>query len=59
MDPLCAARELAALVEKEAQRLRVAVTFCAIEVHGNILLKQRMTGAKCRSEKHTRPRRST
>lgn len=46
MDPLCAAKELAALVEKEAQRLRVAVTFCAIDVHGNIILKQRMTGAK-------------
>lgn len=46
MDPLCAAKELAALVEKEAQRLGVAVTFCAIDVHGNVILKQRMTGAK-------------
>jgi hypothetical protein len=27
MDPLCAAKELAALVEKEAQRLQVPVTF--------------------------------
>ena len=46
MDPLCAAKELAALVEKEAQRLHVPVTFCAIDVHGNVILKQRMTGAK-------------
>jgi uncharacterized protein GlcG (DUF336 family) len=46
MDPLCAAKELAALVEKEAQRLGVPVTFCAIDVHGNVILKQRMTGAK-------------
>jgi uncharacterized protein GlcG (DUF336 family) len=46
MDPLCVARELAALVEKEAQRLGVPVTFCAIDVHGNLILKQRMTGAK-------------
>ncbi len=46
MDPLCVAKELAALVEKEAQRLCVPVTFCAIDVHGNVILKQRMTGAK-------------
>ena len=64
MDALRAAKELAALVEKEAQRLRVPVTFCAIDVHGEVILKQRITGAKpsrskCRSEKHTRLRRST
>jgi uncharacterized protein GlcG (DUF336 family) len=46
MDPLSAAKELAALVEKEAQRLGVPVTFCAIDIHGNAILKQRMTGAK-------------
>jgi uncharacterized protein GlcG (DUF336 family) len=64
MDPLCVAKELGALVEKEAERLGVPVTFCAIDVHGNLILKQRMTGAKLISiemseQKHTRPRRST
>ena len=46
MDPLYAAKELAALVEKEAWRLGVPVTFCALDVHGNVVLKQLMTGAK-------------
>jgi uncharacterized protein GlcG (DUF336 family) len=46
MDPLVVAKRLATLVEKEADRLGVPVTFCAIDVHGNVILKQRMTGAK-------------
>ena len=46
MDPLITAKELAALVEKQAEKLGVPVTFCAIDVHGNVILKQRMTGAK-------------
>lgn len=46
MDPLDIAKRLATLVEKEADRLGVPVTFCAIDVHGNVVLKQRMTGAK-------------
>jgi uncharacterized protein GlcG (DUF336 family) len=46
MDPLVIAKKLVTLVEKEADRLGVPVTFCAIDVHGNVILKQRMTGAK-------------
>ncbi len=46
MDPLEIAKRLGSLVEKEADRLAVPVTFCAIDVHGNVILKQRMTGAK-------------
>ena len=46
MDPLIIAKKLATLVEKEANRLGVPVTFCAIDVHGNVILKQRMKGAK-------------
>jgi uncharacterized protein GlcG (DUF336 family) len=46
MDALDVAKRLATLVEKEADRVGVPVTFCAIDVHGNVVLKQRMTGAK-------------
>lgn len=45
MDLLQSARRLADLVEEEANRTGIAVTFCAIDIHGNIILKQRMTGA--------------
>lgn len=45
MDLLQAARRLADLVEEEANRTGIAVTFCAIDIHGNIILKQRMTGS--------------
>lgn len=45
MDLLQAAKRLANLVEEEANRNGIPVTFCAIDVHGNIILKQRMTGS--------------
>lgn len=45
MDPLPTVKRLAALVEEEAGRHAIAVTFCAIDLHGNVILKQRMTGA--------------
>ena len=45
MDLLEAARQLASLVQEEARRVRVPVTFCAIDIHGNLILKQRMMGA--------------
>ena len=45
MDLLKIAKEVAELVEEEARHRGVAVTFCAIDVHGNLILKQRMTGA--------------
>jgi uncharacterized protein GlcG (DUF336 family) len=46
MDPLEISQQLATLVEEEARRSGVPVTFCAIDNHGNLILKQRMTGAK-------------
>ena len=45
MDLLEAARQLVSLVQEEARRVRVPVTFCAIDIHGNVILKQRMMGA--------------
>jgi uncharacterized protein GlcG (DUF336 family) len=45
MDVLEAAKQLGSLVEKEAQRVGVPVTFCVIDIHGNVVLKQRMTGS--------------
>jgi uncharacterized protein GlcG (DUF336 family) len=45
MDLLEAAKALAGFVEEEAQRVKIPVTFCAIDIHGNVVLKQRMTGA--------------
>ena len=46
MDLLELAKRLAGLVEEQSKRVGVPVTFCAIDVHGNVILKQRMTGAK-------------
>ncbi len=45
MDLLARVKQLADLVEEEAHRLGIPVTFCALDIHGNIVLKQRMTGA--------------
>ena len=45
MDLLEAVKQLAGLVEEEAQSVGVPVTFCGIDIHGNVVLKQRMTGA--------------
>jgi uncharacterized protein GlcG (DUF336 family) len=46
MITLKVAQKLAGLVEEEAGRIGVPVTLCVIDVHGNIVLKQRMDGAK-------------
>ena len=46
MDPLEFAKRLANSVEDEARRIGIAVSFCAVDMHGNLILKQRMTGAK-------------
>lgn len=45
MDLLEAAKALAEFVEEDAHRVGIPATFCAIDIHGNVVLKQRMTGA--------------
>jgi uncharacterized protein GlcG (DUF336 family) len=45
MDLLEAAKRLAHFVEEEAHRVAIPVTFCAIDIHGNVILKLRMTGS--------------
>ncbi|ACP21572.1 hypothetical protein NGR_b01050 (plasmid) [Sinorhizobium fredii NGR234] len=45
MDPLKIAKQVAELVEQEADRRGISVTFCAIDAHGNLILKHRMPGA--------------
>lgn len=39
------AKRLAALVETKAREAQVPVTFCVVDIHGNLVLKQRMPGA--------------
>ena len=46
MNLLKLAQRLANLVEAEASRVPLPVTFCAVDMHGNVILKQRMDGAK-------------
>jgi uncharacterized protein GlcG (DUF336 family) len=46
MDLLAIMKRLASLVEDEARKHDLPVTFCALDVHGNVVLKQRMTGSK-------------
>ena len=45
MDLLEAAKRFAHFVEEEAHRVGIPVTFCAIDIHGNVILKLRMTGS--------------
>jgi uncharacterized protein GlcG (DUF336 family) len=45
MNLLETSKRLAELVEEEARRMDVPVTISVVDVHGNIVLKQRMTGA--------------
>ncbi len=39
------AKELAALIEERASEISVGITVCVVDVHGNVVLKHRMSGA--------------
>jgi uncharacterized protein GlcG (DUF336 family) len=39
------AQKLAQLAEREAERIKVPMTICVLDVHGNIVLKHRMDGS--------------
>jgi uncharacterized protein GlcG (DUF336 family) len=45
MDLLALAKDLADRVEAEAKKAKVPVSVCVIDIHGNIVLLQRMNGA--------------
>ena len=45
MDLLALAKTVADRVEAEAAKLKVPVAVCVIDIHGNIILTHRMTGA--------------
>ena len=45
MDLLVLAKNIADRVEREASRAKVPVAVCVIDIHGNIVLKHRMSGA--------------
>ena len=45
MDLLAISKNLAHRVESEAAAVKVPVTVCIVDVHGNVVLKHRMTGA--------------
>jgi uncharacterized protein GlcG (DUF336 family) len=45
MDLLALAKTVADRVETEAAKLKVPVAVCIIDIHGNIVLTHRMTGA--------------
>ena len=45
MDLLDAAKQLSSFAEAEAHRVGIPITFCAIDIHGNLVLKLRMKGA--------------
>ena len=45
MNLLEISKRLSELVEEEARRLSVPVTISVVDIHGNIVLKQRMPGA--------------
>jgi len=45
MDLLALAKTVADRVEAEAAKLKVPVAVCVIDIHGNIVLTHRMTGA--------------
>ena len=61
MDLLAFAKNIADRVEAQSARAKVPVAVCVIDIHGNIILKHRMSGAPTfsssyRSGKLTRPR---
>ena len=45
MDLLALAKHIATRVEGEASRAEVPVAVCVIDIHGNVVLKHRMSGA--------------
>ncbi len=45
MDLLAVAKNVADRVEEQAVRSEVPVAVCLIDIHGNVILKHRMTGA--------------
>src|SRR3984885_13112673 len=45
MDLLVLAKNIADRVERAASRAKVPVAVCVIDVHGNVVLKHRMSGA--------------
>lgn len=45
MDLLALAKNIADRVESEASRAEVPVAVCVIDIHGNVVLKHRMSGA--------------
>jgi uncharacterized protein GlcG (DUF336 family) len=49
MDLLIFAKKVADRVEAEASRANVPVCVCVIDVHGNVILKHRMSGAPAHS----------
>ena len=45
MDLLAFAKNIADRVEAQSTRAKVPVAVCVIDIHGNIILKHRMSGA--------------
>jgi uncharacterized protein GlcG (DUF336 family) len=45
MNLLQVSKQLSELIEEEGRRLNVPVTVSVVDIHGNIVLKQRMSGA--------------
>lgn len=45
MNLLETAKRLAELAEEEARRMNVPITISVVDIHGNIVLKHRMSGA--------------
>ena len=45
MNLLETSKRLAEFAEEEARRINVPVTISVVDIHGNIVLKQRMTGS--------------
>ncbi len=48
MDLLAFAKNIADRVEAQSARAKVPVAVCVIDIHGNIILKHRMSGAPTR-----------
>jgi uncharacterized protein GlcG (DUF336 family) len=45
MDLLAFAKNIADRVERQASRVKVPVAVCVIDIHGNVVLEHRMSGA--------------